>query len=1703
MSDASTPDQNKGRHYDFISSTLHENFKTASLGRGKALASAALKIEPWYNTAPAGQHAQLKNANLKAWGSQNKVDKLFEKLQDVRTFAAPLLQAKLKEKYAVTHDVKTTFLHLYIPKTGPWYTIDTLGGVTTRTVSLLDAALHNFAASETVLADSQYISQPDKLGHFDILPIKAKMTISQFQTLCRELDIGKLYNQHLQSYLLPGEPVAVAVMQHKVTQSLKDALSAAAELALTTGDIQLDAYKLITALANGAPLPLLNGLRMQCCDLSMMETRLTGVLLLVPAARDSQGIRQLIAYVPHDPEHPLKAYTSPDAFMTELTRQLRENKTGAASQLSYRQFFSQFVDHQQRGHFFAELEQRLSHVVWHEKVDPTDSRPPWRPEDKLNAHLKFELLPLSSDYWTHAYQQKLNKILNDAKVIAVSTADTDTRARWAWWENFKKIVSDIFNVALLIATPFVPGLGELMMAYTVYQLTYDVIEGIVDLAEGLGLEAAEHVISVVTDVMQLALFATGTEIAGAFNFKLSPLIEGMKPVQLPDGKPALWHADLAPYEQNNLSLPDTSRPDPQGLHQLGRETVLPLDGKLYSVEKASADPASRTHRIKHPQRPNAYQPTLEHNGHGAWLHEAETPADWADERLMRRLGHRVERFSPAELEQIRITSGTENDALRRLHSDNSPPPPLLTDAINRLDARHDAQTASANIRAGLPIDPQSDWYESIATALPGWPPERALKVVYEQVEGYSRQYGNPAATPADTLVISQSDLNAGRLPERLSEFLDEAQLQNLLGRNVPAAERPQALRDVLADAVQAREGVVAKRLYQAGERSNSPEVRVIRRAFPDMPQPLADKLLTQARPAELQRIVDEQRLPLRLKAQARELDFEAASARAYDGFYHDDKMLPNTERLVLNTLKLHTDTFADLRIEVRDGSYDGPLRCSVGPQDASTVRRLLRTQDGDYEVLDADNRPLHDAADLYQSILNALPDDKRTQLAQRDGPQLKAWIMEQSAAPADRRVLLAEPPIRPVASVETETLVRGWPWPFGKKTLEQEVRQLYPKLNERQVSGFVEDLRSKPDPDAAVRQLKDELNELRNMLDLWREGQPVQIDPSGEPIHGVSADYLRNGGQFLQDRLLECFERKSEAFTERGHHPEQGYTLDLSTDIANPEHDRWWSQMRRQPGMKKYLDKITALKIDNRRFSTASSGLLGDLPQLRQLSARQCGLTKIPPDIGDMPHLQTLDLTDNNIRLNDDSVARLGALTRLETLRLTGNPLGQPPDIGRMHRLRELSLANSNLDQWPIGLFQVGNAPRPRPRGFALDMRRSPITTVPHVSPGSEEAFILSRARFDTERLTDAERTRYGDYRHSAGFTRQEAYNPAVQDEIRHWQSFPGDSKAFSPSYQFNQYREQSWQDVMNEPGSGDFFRVIRKQRDTHDYQSDASRRRLTQRVWEMIDAVSLDSELRTQLFEQAREPDSCQDGGAQLFNSMGLKVQVSKAYAESTSARTLDDNLVKLARSAARLERVGDIAREEISRQQQQYEISPTTHTPPDDVEVHMAFENGLADRLGLPWQSEGMVYDQRSGVDQSKIDTAYNTVIDREQGDGLVNGMIDLFVDDFWERHLRKTHPTQYETNDSEFEIKLGQLEDLRETQARWAAETEPANLSSLGRKLEGLAVALKADQAEVFSGDPMSDARYNRMLTDLAYARKELSRRLTREALTRVGP
>ena len=107
---------NSGRHYAFIKSRIPLVFKSSSLKRVRELSSVQISPASWITTASQYDHSQLQDANLELWTEHNSIDQLLDKLQNVYEFAEPLLSAALKQHYGVEDDVKTTFLHLYLPK---------------------------------------------------------------------------------------------------------------------------------------------------------------------------------------------------------------------------------------------------------------------------------------------------------------------------------------------------------------------------------------------------------------------------------------------------------------------------------------------------------------------------------------------------------------------------------------------------------------------------------------------------------------------------------------------------------------------------------------------------------------------------------------------------------------------------------------------------------------------------------------------------------------------------------------------------------------------------------------------------------------------------------------------------------------------------------------------------------------------------------------------------------------------------------------------------------------------------------------------------------------------------------------------------------------------------------------------------------------------------------------------------------------------------------------------------------------------------------------------------------------------------------------------------------------------------------------------------------------------------------------------------
>ncbi|MGF6136825.1 NEL-type E3 ubiquitin ligase domain-containing protein [Pseudomonas laurylsulfatiphila] len=1532
---ALTTATDKSTHFELIKQAIPSWLLKTSASRVKALKTVRLTLPEWHRNGSAAAHQNLKNKVQQAWNAQNDVDQMLSHLQDVYAFAKPLLQQALKNRFGVDDDVEETWLRLYVP------------GAQTRTVSVLDAALHNFASDETFASGSEFITRPNERGHFAVKKLKHKISIDQFKSLCRELNIGSRYEQHLRETLLSTNPVASNVLRYKVILNQKRALEVAAHMALMKKDISQQGYDITLGLLEGRESLRWHGQPVGYYTLVMMDTALSGIVLITHQSLSGTTPAPLIAYVPHDPEHPLKEYPSSLEFMAELTRQLRN----ATPDTNYRQFFSRFVAHHQRGHFFARLSERLSQVKWR-PAPPGSNLPSWRETPVDNPDLQFHIMKFKDDRqirytgdpWEYVYQTSLNKILNDAREIAISTEYADRMARWAWWDNLEKILSDILDVALMVVTPFVPGLGEMMLAYTAYQLTDEVVEGLVDLAEGRAAEAGEQAIGVLESVVQLGVFAAGGAIGNVARAKLSPFFESLKPVQLANGQTRLWNPDLSPYQLKTPALPTDAKPDALGLYPHQDQHILRLEDQHFEVKK---DPVTGQHRIQHPQRADAYAPTLRHNGQGAWVSETENPREWQGPTLMRRIGHTTHAFNNEQLEQIRQISGTHEAALRRMHMDNASPPPLLTDTLQRL-----------------------------GSSAPKAP-----------------------ALPADTSLL-------------FSEF-------------------------------------------------------------PDLPGTVAEKILANASAKERQQIKQNKRLPLRLKNQARELQFETQSARAAHGLYDDALSNIDTERLVLGTLRINSDTFGDLRIEIREGTFDGELRCSAGPEQASRVRVLIRDNAGKYAVRDGADQPIHAAVGFFEAMLQATARNGQNALGYKpgDAERFRQWVMAKIEPLNERRTILAAPPIRAVAEHQTVLLVRGAFTSRAGETLHERILDLHPDFSDSEVEAFADALIAKGEPMQAIEQREDDLDELRVILNRWEYQQ--------EPTWGPGSNEFRDGGgQHIAERLIDSFQRKTREIGNRANPDE--YSLDLSREMLPLNLETWWA--KRPPELQKFLDRITVLKLDNTRFSAEANGLLKAFPNLRQLSARRCELTSLPKSIGALHRMERLQLSDNAIVLDANAVEQLKALTYLEILRLDGNPLTLSPDIGRMPRLKVVALKKTGLTTWPEGTLA-----KTRPRGFLLDLRDNPIGQIPEVVAGSPQAWVVARTRLDVANLSELNQLRYQDIRRSLKLPPEPLGPPHSEATVainitdpNTWTDVPG----------WGVDRATHWIELTDDPQSHRFLSVVHDTKNSADYRRGGeARKQLVQRVVRMLDAVYIDTDLRQKLYTMAIAPVDCADAGAQLFNHMGINVLASEAWSYSTDPVQLEQKLVTLAKGAARLEHVNEIARADVA----------SRGGNPDDVEIYLAYQTGLADRLKLPWQSKGMLFRPVSGVTDAMIDQAYETVLALGEGDGLVDKMLEQ---QFWQDYLERTWPTQIETNKQLFQNKFDALTTLRSTQRKWVESTSDLQRAQLRNRLKELMNDLPVPATVVFADEPISEATFDRLLVDLGDDEKQLSRRLTRDALKKAG-
>lgn len=1673
-----------GAHLERIQAAMPAWLSDASLARMRTLKQYGLKRLP----ALPAPGAPLKSAIAEHWAAQTLIDAQFDELNDVRRFAEPLLKQALAKSYGDI-DVNNTFLRTYTRASVGVITPNVTGGLVSRTRSLLDAALHNFSHDETFV-DHAFLGAADTQGNQPILTLAhanggAPLTADQYKQLCRALDIGARYRRELRAALGLDEPMLAQKIQRQLSARQQADLRGAALIALARGDITQDGHDLMQALIDGQPAPRLGGQPLRCCNLALMDSVLTGVLLFIPTPAPGETLQSIIAYVPQDPEHPLKTYATPLAFVQELTRQLRNN--------TYQQFFSQFIAQAGRGHFFAALNARLSSVTWQEKAR-TDSGPTWKDTPASAPSLQFSLQvtehdyqnraddPTKNDLWSYLYRITLNKVLNDAADLAVSTAQADRAERQAWWDNLEKMLAQVLNAALLVLTPLVPVLGELMLAYTAYQLLDEVFEGVIDWAEGRRLEAAEYGLDALESLIEFGLFSAGGKLVEVARIKLSPFVEAMQPVVLDDGSQRLWHPDISPYAQKDLNLPQDSQPDAWGRHQHQGKQFVPFDDLHVQVQQ---DPQTGEHRILHPDRPEAYQPRVTFNEQGALRHEGEQPLHWDTTTLMRRLGHRVNDLDDTALERVRCISGTTAGQLRDLHLHQDPLPPLLADTLTRVEAYRYPDKASQKIRAGEPLarDPSSDWFEQTVTELDGWPRDKALKVFQKSdLTGTFHLYGAQDASAADTLTLSLPQVMSGKLPEQVLEFLDDDAIHTLLGAQLPADKQVQALRDLIADHVLGQRSDITRHVHRAWQHSDDPHRQQLAKAFPDLGAQMAQTLLDSV-PQDL-------RGSLRVENEARELAFTSQTAQAFEGFYQATLITPRTEQLVLNTLRQHNDWFVDMRLEIRESTATGTLRSSVGPQDASISRTLVHNSDATYGEFDAGQNRLKPSASLYEAILQALTPRQRQAIgyAPGQGPQLRQWLIRHLEPLAQRRQVLAQPPVRRVADQQTLTLLGG-PQPSRLRastepTTEAHARDnlhvLFPSLSEDKVTQFIDAI-GLTQMRATLAELTAQKQQLYHDLETWKTTPALRAD--SKPEARIQAVRKKHLAKLLYRKWEDRFAKHLDEWGNE----QSGARLDLRL-LTLPDS---------LPPLGRYFEHVTSLLATGTRFSDAHAPLLKALPSLRVLKLGHNRLTRLPREIEGLRLLRQLDLSHNDLTLVPPDISRLANLRSLEVLALNNTALALAPDISKMPLLRQVNLSSTPLTHWPTGLLAL-----PRPRNFELDLRNTLIESLPVARSDTDEVRTLSRTRLDRNRLNDDDRQRYEAYRRASGLDPERTYEPRGD-------SNPWLEDSDEPN---RQALEALWDEVEREHGSQGFFEVIKFQEapdafeDTEDEQRYFSHYpELKTRVWRMLHAAHSDAPLREKLFRMSSFPGLCADGGAQIFNEMGIEVLAYEAGRDAMSSQDLGQRLALLGRGTARFKQLAKVIQEDVAHrlrpvaegglgQRLRAQLRDGVPGEVDEVEIYLAYQTSLAASLDLPWVSEHMLYRRTARVTDQQIDQARQTVLDLGEGDGLVNQMV---LEPFWHDYLRASHSEEYAQNDQAYSQKFFQLDDLQTAQAQWAETPTSAHRESLKK----LAEALEVPESVVFSGEPLSDELYNRLLNDLGYSSQEWLRRLTREALTEI--
>ncbi|MBF8638694.1 hypothetical protein IRZ48_18535 [Pseudomonas fulva] len=601
----------------------------------------ANRLPPWMTSATVEQIKILHQALSAQQRAREQVQAVFAGIKPLDTFASTLLEAALEKLLHRPVDVRTAKLrravHVRYPSglgTVPDHVVPT-----TLVQPLLVCALHNFDRRET--AEVAWLPKSDLVdadGNMIALRPRA------FAGVCRSLDLGATYQQHLKHVLFADDSRRRHV-NAVLEEGWRTSLLAATELARVQGVVAGQLLDYLSGAVEGKGEKSLGTFS----ELRLLGRVITGITVFEPQTDHGSSTAQgLLLWVPDDPHGAIAIFASWSDLFRSLGMRLREP--------AYRQFFQRFVKERDRLHFVKGFKHLLASTAAQEPI-ALDGR---------HQAIKGDLI-------RYLREVQVDTVLDNAQVLAVPNGSVDSSARDRRTHFLHGLGIDLLGLASF----FVPELGLPLLALAARQITDEVIEGYHDWTLGDREAALSHLVSVAQNVVMIGVSAAAGAAGNAV--ARERVIDELVPVLSRAGEHRLARVDLPGYAVPDMHLAQGQR----GL--LHDRLHVGIDSSAYRLEASGQRLA-----IEHPERDHAPTIGLEDNGTGGMRHALERPQEWHEAHvLMRRLGSNLALVGQSAARAVLRSVGMNEASLRRLHLENAPAPARLCDAVQRYEL-HDA-----------------------------------------------------------------------------------------------------------------------------------------------------------------------------------------------------------------------------------------------------------------------------------------------------------------------------------------------------------------------------------------------------------------------------------------------------------------------------------------------------------------------------------------------------------------------------------------------------------------------------------------------------------------------------------------------------------------------------------------------------------------------------------------------------------------------------------------------------------------------------------------------------------------------------------------------------------------------------------------------------------------------------------------------------